>query len=164
MKQVHLRVKWVPTVVNANNKEGSIYANPREVCWTALSGFHTPVAQHVWRVKQTFSTLDTFRNCLLHDDDVSNWRRLASSSFERTVAEMNEWFELTLQRTVPALPLIMPSACCSPVKALSAVRGADAWWRANTSLILRHWGRLFPSMQTMTLHAAQLIFNSPLLG
>lgn len=34
--------------------------------------------------------------------------------------------------------------------------------KLTESLILRHRGRLFPSMQTMTLHAAQLISNSPL--
>lgn len=54
------------------------------------------------------------------------------SSFESTVAEMNQRVELTMvQQTVPALPVIMQSACCSPVKR-SAVRGPDAWWRANT--------------------------------
>lgn len=31
------------------------------------------------------------------------------------------------------------------------VGGPDVWWQANASLILRHRGRLFLSLQTMTL-------------
>lgn len=42
------------------------------------------------------------------------------------------------------------------------VGGPDVWWQANASLILRHRGRLFLSLQTMTLPSTELLSNSAL--
>lgn len=122
-----------------------------------------------WRYLWARISMPVFSSCQANENAKNNShfteaggkQTKRKSWFKSAVAETNQWVELTVQQSVPALS--GHDAACMLLSCDSALQWDDQMpgGQRTRSLILRHWGRLFPSMQTMTLHAAQLIFNSP---